>query len=281
MNQLSTAKRSQVVGLLCEGMSIRAICRLTGTGKNTVARLLCAIGKACLEYQDEHLRNLNCMVVQADEVWSFVGCKEKHATPEKKAIGQGNAWCWTALDSDSKLIVTWHLGGRTDQDAQDFMYDLADRLNKRIQLSTDGHGSYRNAVKMAFGKDVDFGQIVKVYGQDDFETGSHRYSPSVCTSVSTKAIIGDPLESQISTSHVERSNLTLRMQNRRMTRLTNAFSKSIEHHGYALALTFMHYNFARPHQTLTQGAGFKTTPAMAAGVSDHVWTIEEIIHLLD
>ena len=279
MNQLDTTERAEVVRLLCEGMSIRATCRTLKVGKNTVARLLCQIGKTCADYQDEQLRNLGCMVVQCDEIWSFVGCKEKSATADKKAEGQGNAWCWTALDSDSKLIVTWHLGGRSDQDCQDFMFDLADRLTKRIQLSTDGYGAYRNAVKLAFGRDVDFGQVVKMYGNGEEMVG--RYSPAVCTSCTTKAIVGDPIESQISTSHVERSNLTLRMQNRRMTRLTNAFSKSIEHHAHALALSFMFYNFARPHQTLTKGNGYKTTPAMAAGVADHVWMVEEIVGLLN
>lgn len=278
MNQLNTEKRAQVIHCLCEGMSIRAAVRMTGAAKNTVVKLLAEIGMACAEYQAEHLRNLNSMIVQCDEIWSFVGCKDKHATAEKRAIGQGNAWTWTALDSDSKLIITWHLGGRSDTDAQDFMYDLADRLTKRIQLSTDGLGAYRNAVKLAFGKDVDYGQIIKVFGQDVYE--EKRYSPAVCTSCQTKAIIGDPMDSQISTSHVERSNLTIRMQNRRMTRLTNAFSKSIENHAHSLALTFMHYNFARPHQTLTKGAGFPTTPAMAAGVADHVWSMAEIVGLL-
>jgi IS1 family transposase len=278
MNQLSTTERAEVIHLLCEGMTIRAICGTLKVGKNTVARLLSQIGKACSYFQDDTFQNLECMVVQCEGIWSFVGCKEKHATPDNKAEGQGNAWCWTALDSDSKLIITWHLGDRSDQDAKDFMYDLADRLARRIQLSTDGLGSYRNSVRLAFGKDVDYGQVIKVYGQDVEE--QKRYSPAVCTSCKTEAIIGDPLESQISTSHVERSNLTLRMQNRRMTRHTNAFSKSIENHGHALALTFMHYNFARPHQTLTKQAGFKTTPAMAAGVTDHLWSIEEIVGLL-
>lgn len=277
MNKLSIAKQAQVIQLLCEGMSIRATCRATGTGKNTVARLLSAVGKACAEYQDEHLRNLGCMVVQCDEIWSFVGCKEKHATPDKKAEGQGSAWTWTALDSDSKLIITWHLGGRTEGDAQDFMFDLADRLSKRIQLTTDGFGAYKGAVKLAFGKDVDYGMVVKMFNEHMESPG--RYSPAVCTSAHQKAIIGDPLESQISTSHVERSNLTMRMQNRRFTRLTNAFSKSLEMHSHSLALTFFHYNFCRPHQTLTKGAGMKMTPAMAAGVTDHVFSIVELVSL--
>lgn len=279
MNKLPVAKQAEVIRLLCEGMSIRATCRATGTGKNTVARLLSAIGKACAEYQDDHLRNLGCMVVQCDEVWSFVGCKEKHATAEHKEQGHGSAWTWTALDSDSKLIITWHLGGRSEGDARDFIDDLADRMSKRIQLSTDGFGAYKNAVKIAFGKDVDYGIVVKMFNEHMESPG--RYSPAICTSCKPKAVIGDPLESQISTSHVERSNLTIRMQNRRMTRLTNAFSKSLEQHANALALTFMFYNFARPHQTLTKGAGYKMTPAMAAGVADHVWTVAEIVALVN
>ena len=279
MNQLSTAERAEVVRLLCEGMSIRATCRTLKVGKNTVARLLCQLGKACSDYHDDNVRNLGSMVVRCDEVWSFVGCKEKHATPDKKAEGRGNVWCWTALDSDSKLIITWHLGARGADDCREFMEDLADCLTKRIQLSTDGHAVYKDAVRLVFGRDVDYGRVTKVYGQDVME--SHRYSPAVCTSCKIEAVIGDPIGSQISTSHVERSNLTLRMHNRRMTRLTNAFSKSVEHYAHAMALTFMFYNFARPHQTLTkQAKGEKTTPAMAAGVADHVWSIEELVGLI-
>lgn len=285
MNQLSTTERAQVVRCLCEGMSIRATCRSLKVGKNTVARLLCQLGKACSDYHDEHVRDLNSMVVQADEVWSYIGCKEKHVTPEHRAEGHGNIWCWTALDSDSKLIITWHLGGRGDDDCRDFMEDMADRLKNHIQLSTDGHGVYKNNVKLAFSQNVDYGQVVKVFGQDAAE--EKRYSPAICTSCQTTAVIGDPLESLISTSHVERSNLTLRMHNRRMTRLTNGYSKSVEHHAHSMALTFMFYNFARPHHTLTQtaskraGKHVKTTPAMAAGIADHVWSLEEIVGLLD
>ncbi len=254
-------------------MSIRAICRAKGVGKNTVARLLRALGPVCSEYQDV-LRNLPCMVVQCDEIWSFVGAKDKNATNSE----QGSIWCWTALDADSKLIITWHLGGRTEGDCRDFMDDLADRCAKRIQLSTDGHGTYKNAVRIAFGQNVDYGQVIKVFGVD--AEGEKRYSPAECTACKTKAVFGDPIDSQISTSYVERSNLTLRMQNRRLTRLTNGYSKSIEHHAHAMALTFMFYNFCRPHMTLTKENGRKTTPAMAAGVSDHVWAIDEIVGLL-
>ena len=205
--------------------------------------------------------------------------KRRTRRPRRGPKDAENIWCWTALDSDSKLIIAWHLGGRGDDDCRWFLEDLADRLSKRIQLSTDGHAVYRKTVKMVFGQNVDYGQVVKVYGQD--VTESHRYSPAVCTSCKIDAVNGEPIESQISTSHVERSNLTLRMHNRRMTRLTNAFSKSVEHHAYAMALTFMFYNFARPHQTLTkQAKGAKTTPAMAAGVADHVWSIEELVGLI-
>ncbi len=279
MNQLTTAKRVQVIRCLCEGMSIRATVRTTGASKNTIVKLLREIGAVCSAYQDDNLRQLGCMVVQCDEVWSFVGAKEKNAT----SSDQGDIWCWTAIDADSKLLITWHLGGRGESDCRDFIDDLADRLTKRIQLSTDGHGTYKNAVKLAFGKDVDYGQIIKVFGVD--AEGAKRYSPAECTGCLTKAGIGDPLESQISTSYIERSNLTWRMHNRRMTRLTNGFSKSVENHAHAMALTIMYYNFARPHQTLTENSGVpgertKTTPAMAAGVADHVWTIEEIIGLL-
>lgn len=245
---------------------------MTGAAKNTVVKLLCELGRACSEYQAEHLRNLNSMVVQCDEIWSFVGCKQKRATPDKLAEGQGDAWTWTAIDADSKLIITWHVGLRTGSDCRDFIDDLADRMTKRIQLSTDGFGTYKDAVRIAFGPNVDYGQVIKVYGED--MDSEKRYSPAVCTSCKTTAVIGDPLESQISTSYVERQNLTMRMSMRRFTRLTNAFSKKLENRAHAVSLHFMHYNFCRKHQTL------KTTPAVAAGVTDHVWSIAELVGLL-
>jgi IS1 family transposase len=275
MNQLRLAQRSAIIRSLLEGNSIRSTVRMTGAAKNTVVKLLCDIGKACSEYQDRSLIGLNSLVVQCDEIWSFVGCKEKHVTAEKKAEGQGDAWTWVAIDADSKLVITWHVGLRSDGDCRDFIDDLASRLNNRVQLSTDGLGHYRNAVKVAFGSNVDYGQIVKVFGSE--EEGSHRYSPAVCTSCKTKAVVGDPLESQISTSYIERQNLTMRMGMRRFTRLTNAFSKKIENHEHQIALHFMYVNYCRPHQTLTKEKGTKFTPAMAAGIADHVWSVEEMI----
>ena len=272
MRQLNSARRAQIVRCLVEGNSIRATVRMTGAAKNTVLKLLGDLGRACSDYQHEHLRNLNSRVVQVDEIWSFVGVKQKRATADQLADGMGDAWTWTALDADSKLIITWHVGLRTEGDCRDFIDDLADRCAKRIQLSSDGFGTYKHAVRVAFGPNVDYGQIVKTYGED--ASAEKRYSPAVCLSVRATPIIGDPMESQISTSYVERQNLTMRMQMRRFTRLTNAFSKKLENHAHAIALHFMHYNFCRTHQTL------KTTPAVAAGVADHVWSIDELIGLL-
>lgn len=279
MNQLDTAKRAQVVRCLVEGNSIRSTVRMTGVAKNTIAKLIPELGRACESYQIDALRNLDCRVVQVDEIWSFVGCKEKRATAEKKAVGQGDAWTWVAIDADSKLVITWHLGLREPSDAQGFMYDLAERLTKRVQLTSDGLGMYRDAVRLAFGKDVDYAMLIKEYGQD--VQAEKRYSPAVCIGCKTSPIIGDPIESQISTSYVERQNLTMRMGMRRFTRLTNAFSKKLENHGHAISLHYMYYNFCRPHQTLTRDFQAKTTPAMAARVTDHVWSIEEVVALLD
>lgn len=245
---------------------------MTGAAKNTVQKLLLELGAACSAYQDVALRNLNSMVVQCDEIWSFVGCKQKNATPDKLAEGQGDAWTWVALDADSKLVISWHVGYRDDAAAADFMFDLASRLAKRVQLTTDGWGCYRRAVKAAFGNHIDFGMLVKTFGEDP-EPERH-YSQAKCTGCKTTAVIGDPPESQISTSYVEPQNLTMRMSMRRFTRLTNAFSKKLENHAAAISLHFMYYNFCRVHQTL------KTSPAVAAGVTDHVWTIEELIGLI-
>lgn len=245
---------------------------MTGEAKNTVVKLLCDLGAACSRCQGDVLRNLNSMVVQVDEIWSFVGCKQKHATSDKLAEGQGDAWTCTVIDAASKLIITWHVGLRTEGDCREFISDLADRCAKRIQLSSDGLGSYAPAVRVAFGPNVDYGQIVNVYGEDP--DAEKRYSPVICTSCKTSAVIGDPIESQISTSNVERSNLTMPIGMRRFTRLTNAFSKKLENHAHAIGLRFMYYNFCRRHQTL------KTTPAAAAGVADHVWSIDELNGLL-
>lgn len=281
MNQLSTAKRAQVIRSLVEGNSIRSTVRMTGVAKNTIVKLLASIGEACSNYQSGTLVNLNSLVVQVDEIWSFVGCKEKHVTSDKKAEGQGDAWTWVAIDADSKLVITWHVGLRTEGDCHSFISDLAGRLDKRIQLSSDGFGTYKNAVKLAFGPNVDYGVIVKQFGTG-MEEGSSRYSPAICTSCITNPVFGDPLESQISTSYVERQNLTMRMGMRRFTRLTNAFSKKLENHEHAIALHFMYVNFCRPHQSLRiqeeKGQpSIQRTPAMAMGLEDHVWSIEEMI----
>lgn len=281
MNRLNSAHRAQIIRCLCEGNSLRATARLSDCAINTVVKLLLEVGPACSAYQDATVRNLKTTLVQVDEIWSFVGCMQKHATDEKKAIGQGDAWTWTAMDADSKLMITWLVGLRSESDCRDFIDDLADRLTMRIQLSSDGYGAYHPAVRAAFGPNVDYGQIVKVFGQELSE--EKRYSPAICTSCKTRAIVGDPIDGLISTSYVERQNLNIRMGCRRFTRLTNAFSKKFEDHCAAFALYAMFYNFCRPHQTLTKQSGdhgrnkVPTTPAMASGLTDHAWTVDELI----
>ncbi len=274
MNKTSTEKRAQILRCLVEGNSIRATCRLTGAAKNTVVKLLCDAGRACSAYQDEAFVNLPCKRIQCDEIWSFVGCKEKQVTKEKKEQRQGDCWTWTALCADTKLIPCWFVGTRDGGAAYHFMHDLADRLANRVQLTTDGHRAYLNAVEDAFGAEIDYAQLVKIYGQSP--TGPERqYSPAVCMGAKKAIVTGQPEFKHVSTSFVERANLSMRMGNRRFTRLTNGFSKKIENHEHALALYFMFYNFARIHQTL------RVTPAMEAGVSDHVWDMEEIVALID
>jgi IS1 family transposase len=281
MNQLKTEKRSAIIRNLCEGQSIRGTARICEVAINTVVKLLLEVGPACAAYQDEHVRDLHCLVVQCDEVWSFVGKKMKRTSAEDREVGKGDAWTWTAIDADSKLMITWLVGLRSESDCRDFIDDLASRLSNRIQLSTDGFGTYKNAVKIAFGPNVDYGIVVKMYGENQEYVG--RYSPAVCTSCHTTAVIGDPVESQISTSYVERQNLNIRMGCRRFTRLTNAFSKKLENHMAAFSLYAFYYNFCRPHQTLTKQSGvggknkIATTPAMAAGLTDHAWTVQEMI----
>ena len=273
MNRLSQEKRARVVAALVEGNSIRATVRMTGVAKNTVSKLLVDLGRACDEYQRKTLVNLNSRRIQCDEIWAFVYAKEKNAAPEMKAAGQaGDVWTWTALDADSKLMVSWLVGGRDAGYATAFMQDVADRLSSRVQLTTDGHKVYLNAVEDAFGADVDFAQLVKLYG--DAPEGARRYSPPVCNGSRKTTVTGNPDPAHISTSFVERQNLTMRMSMRRFTRLTNAFSKKVENLEAAVALHFMYYNFGRVHQTL------RVTPAMEAGVSDHLWSLEEIVALL-
>jgi IS1 family transposase len=273
MNKLSNADRAKIVACLVEGNSIRATVRMTGAGKNTIARLLRSLGAACSAYQDKTFRNLKCKRVQVDEIWSFIGSKEKNTSEDKKAVGCGDCWTWTAIDADSKLIPCWFVGTRDGSAAYHFIHDLADRLASRVQLTSDGHKAYLNAVEDAFGASIDYAMLIKVYGNAS-EGGEVRFSPAVCMGARKAVISGQPDKKHISTSFAERQNLTMRMSMRRFTRLTNGFSKKLEQHENALALYFMFYNFCRIHQTL------RVTPAMEAGVADHVWTLEEVIALL-
>jgi IS1 family transposase len=274
MNQLTTARRTQIVAALVEGNSIRFTCRMTGTSKGAVLKFLPEIGEACQAYQDEALRNLPCRHIQCDEIWSFCYAKEKHVPEELKGtFGIGDVWTWTAIDADTKLVPCWHVGKRNAEDAYEFINDLAERLTKRVQLTTDGHKAYLSAIEDAFANQVDYAMLIKLYGTTP--EGEVRYSPSECIGVRTEVISGNPDEQHISTSYVERQNLTMRMSMRRFTRLTNGFSKKIENHRHALALYFMYYNFARIHKTL------RVTPAMEAGIAKHIWTIEEILELMD
>lgn len=278
MNRLSLDRRARVLSALVEGVSIRATCRLTDTAKGTVLKLLADAGAACLAYQQEHLVNLPCKRLQLDEIWSFCYAKERNVSPEMPA-GAGDVWTWTALDANTKLVPAWLVGERTADDANDFLDDLAPRLAGRVQVTTDGLRLYVDAVRGAFGwNGADYAMLVKLYGPG--QDGTRRYSPPVCIGAESKRISGNPDPSHVSTSYVERSNLTMRMSMRRFTRLTNAFSKKVENHAHAVALHFMHYNFARPHTTLTKAAGIPTTPAMAAGVADRVWTVADMAALV-
>ena len=272
MNRLPRNKQIQVVAALVEGNSIRATVRMTGVAKNTVIKLLVDIGAACEAYQVERLVNLPCKRIQCDEIWSFVGAKQKQVN--QGAHGVGDVWTWTAICADTKLVPSWQVGDRGLDTAKGFISDLAGRLANRVQLTTDGHKVYLNAIENAFGDDIDYAMLVKQYGEC-YEGGEVRYSPAVCTGAKKEAITGNPDPAHVSTSYVERQNLTMRMSMRRFTRLTNAFSKKVGNHCAAVALHFMHYNFCRIHQTL------RVTPAMAAGVTDHVWEIGEIVDLLE
>jgi IS1 family transposase len=274
MNRLSTADRTRVIAALVEGNSIRSTVRMTGIAKNTVAKLLCDIGTACVEYHDAAVRNVKANRVQCDEVWSFVGAKAKNVTLAQKAKGAGDVWTWVAIDADSKLAISYKIGGRDSAWAYAFMEDLASRLSTRVQITTDGHSVYANAVEGAFGMEVDYAMLIKVYGSPSPEM-ENRYSPAQVISTETRIWAGNPDPKHISTSFIERQNLTMRMSMRRFTRLTNAFSKKLENHKHAIALYFAYYNFCRVHQTL------RVTPAMEAGLTDHVWTITELVQLLD
>lgn len=279
MNKLSIEHQAQVVNALCEGNSIRSTARMTGVAINTVVKLLTELGSACLDYQDANIRNLTCQRLQCDEIWSFVYAKAKNVPVEHKGeFGYGDVWTWTAIDSDTKLVPCWHVGGRDGQDAWDFICNLRSRLANRVQLTTDGHKAYLEAVEGAFGGEVDYAMLNKIYGHETRE-GQRRYSPAECIGTATRVIAGNPDKAHISTSYVERQNLTMRMSMRRFTRLTNAFSKKLENHMHALALYFMFYNFAMPHKSLSNP--YPRTPAMAAGLTDHIWETIEIISLLE
>jgi IS1 family transposase len=271
MNKLSTADRVRVIAALVEGNSIRSTVRMTGIAKNTVVKLLADVGTACHYYHRTHVKNVKASRIQCDEIWSFVGAKQKNV--DKGAQGYGDIWTWTAIDADSKLVVSYMLGTRDSMAAKDFIADVASRLANRVQLTTDGHKAYLYAVERAFGGDIDYAMLVKLY--DGERAGEARYSPAKCTGIEKTTIAGNPDDKHISTSFVERQNLTMRMSMRRFTRLTNAFSKKVQNHGYAVALHFLYYNFCRIHQTL------RITPAMATGLSDHVWSIEEIAGLVE
>jgi IS1 family transposase len=278
MNTLSLTRRAAIIRALVEGNSIRAAARLTGSDKDTVMRLAVEVGDFCSVYQDHKLVNLPCKRVEADEIWAFVGAKSQNATKK----GHGDIWTYTALCSDSKLMLSWFIGNRTQHSAEIFMRDVASRLANRVQLTTDGHRMYLDAVDWAFGSNVDYAQLVKQYGPSH-ETGpGKRYSPPVCTGAIKEPIIGRPVKELVSTSYVERANLTMRMQMRRFTRLTNGFSKKAENHARAVSLHCFYYNFCRRHTTLTRKAkGVHTTPAMAAGLTDRVWTVEDLLNLMD
>ena len=277
MNRLSTEKRARIIGCLVEGNSIRATVRMTGAAKNTITKLLVDLGEACADYQDRVLRDLPCTVVEADEIWAYCYAKQKNVPEEFKGTpGYGDVWTYTALCADTKLVPVWLVGEQSRDDAYVFLCDLASRMANRIQLSTDGNSIYESGVGPAFRHDIDWAQIQKVFAAESSDP--RKYSPSSVKSVKTRVLKGEPDQDRISTSYVERQNLTMRMGMRRFTRLTNGFSRKIENLAHAVSLHFMHYNFARPHKTLKER--YPRTPAMAAGVADHVWTLEEIAALL-
>lgn len=277
MNVLTTKDRAQILTLLVEGNSVNATSRITGVSKVTILKLLAHVGKACVTYQDRVMVNLNCKKVQCDEIWAFVGMKHKNVPKEKRGVlGFGDVYTWLGIDADTKLIPCWHVGTRDAESAYDFIHDLASRMANRIQLTTDGHGAYIQAVEDAFGADIDYAMLVKMYGTLSQSKEDHRrYSPAECTGIMKRRITGNPNVRDVSTSYVERANLTMRMHMRRFTRLTNGFSKKLENHMHAVSLHFMFYNFCKIHSSL------RVTPAMAAGIDDHVWDMEEVVMMAD
>ncbi|MDB5437700.1 MAG: transposase [Caulobacteraceae bacterium] len=272
MNKLPLAKRVQILAMLCEGSSMRSISRVADVSINTVTKLLVDAGETCLAMHDEMVRDVKASKIQCDEIWSFVGAKQKNVAGAK-GDPHGDVWTWTAIDADTKLMVSYFVGDRSGQSAIILMDDLRARLSNRVQLTTDGHKAYLEGVEGAFGGDVDYAQLVKIYGDTIGPKG--RYSPAECTGIKKIRVEGAPDEKHVSTSYVERMNLSIRMQNRRFTRLTNAFSKKFENRIHALALYFMFYNFVRIHKTL------RMTPAMAAGVADRLWSLEDIANRIE
>jgi len=272
MNVLTQDERIKVVAALVEGNSLRSVSRMTGIARNTITKLLVDLGQACMAYHDQYVRNVRVRRLQCDEIWAYVGAKAKNVRSEKKEIGWGDVWTWVGIDADTKLVVGYLVGGRGADWASGFMEDCASRIRGRVQITTDGHRAYLEAVEGAFGMDVDFATLQKIYGAS--EETEKRYSPAKCIGCDMKVVTGNPDPKHVSTSYVERQNLTMPMHMRRFTRLTNGFSKKLENHAYAVALHFMFCNFVRIHQTL------RVTPAMEAGLSDHVWEMSELVGLL-
>jgi len=275
MNYLDNEQRKRIVAALVEGSSIRATSRMVGVSQNTIFKLLADLGFACAEYQDKAFRNLNCKRIQCDEIWSFVGSKQKNVPAERKdEFGIGDVWTWVSMDADTKLVPCWLVGPRNTAAAKEFISDLASRIATKVQLTTDGHHPYLEAVEDAFGGNIDYAMLIKLYGASGGKKDETRYSPAECIGCKTKVITGVPNLEHVSTSYIERQNLTMRMGMRRFTRLTNAFSKKVENHAHAIALHYMYYNFVRIHKSL------RCTPAMAAGVTSRLWDIEDIVALL-
>lgn len=274
MNRLSAGKRTDVIRCLVDGSSLRATSRMTGVSLNTVTKLLVAMGTVCSIHQDQLMRNLTSERLQVDEIWSFVYAKARNVPEGKRGVA-GDVWTWVVIDADTKLVPSYRIGPRDYRTAVAFMDDLQKRLANRVQLTTDGYKVYLDAVRETFGHEVDYAQLIKVYGRDESRKPERRYSPAVCLEAIPAPMIGNPVGAHISTSYIERLNLTMRMSMRRYTRLTNAFSKKLENHAAAISLHFAYYNLCRKHKTLG------TSPAVAAGVTDHVWKIEELIAWLE
>jgi IS1 family transposase len=276
VNKLDRKTRAQIIGMMVEGVSMQSITRLVGVSKNTVTKLLKDAGEACMAHHDKTVRKLNSKRIQCDEIWSFCAMKERNVPREKKGtLGLGDVYTWTAIDADSKLIASWVVGRRDAYYAHEFIADLQSRLANRVQLTTDGHKAYLSAVEDAFGANVDYAMLVKLYGNPQGKEEARRYSPGECCGTIRGTVCGNPSAKDVSTSFIERQNLTMRMSMRRFTRLTNGFSKKIENHECALAIYFMHYNFARIHASL------RVSPAMAAGVTEKLWSLDDIAALVE